>query len=51
MQHMNVRVAIAIEVAMIQLNLNLTAHACSKGMTQHVFYLTRVQACICMQDW
>ena len=35
----------------VQLNLNLTAHACSKGTTQHVFHFTHMQACVCTQDW
>ena len=28
-------------------NLNLTEHACSKGLTRHVFHFTRMQACVC----
>ena len=31
-------------ITTVQLNLNLTEHACSKGMTQHVFHFARVQA-------
>ena len=40
----------ACGVCTVQLNLKLTERACSKGMTQHVFHLIHVQACVCTQD-